>query len=175
MTALEEIKSQLDVDMSKGITTVDRLRIIAGGIPDFDPITVEDAEWIIAALESLQRENEALQAQALRDRKLRDEAQHDALLWQYSIAVDWRPPLLVTVWEQRREAIKRAEAAEAEVKKIRELLQFSYDTLLEINPSNYDHDDVCAMNSASVEVMLAIAPELSTQALASTGGEHNAE
>ncbi len=58
MTALEEIKSQLDVDMNKGITTVDRLRIIAGGVPDFDPITVEDAEWIISALESLQRENE---------------------------------------------------------------------------------------------------------------------
>ena len=65
MTALEEIKSQLAVDMSKGITTVDRLRIIAGGVPDFDPISVEDVEWIISALESLQRENEELREKAV--------------------------------------------------------------------------------------------------------------
>jgi len=54
----------------------------------------------------------ALEEQALRDRKLRDEAQHDALLWQYSVAAGDHPPLLVTVWNQRRDALARAAAAE---------------------------------------------------------------
>lgn len=74
-----------------------------------------------------------------------------------------------------REAIARAEAAEAEMKRLRDLLRFSHDTLWEINPSNYDHDDVCKLNDASVEVILAIAPELGESALASIGGEHHAE
>lgn len=85
------------------------------------------------------------------------------------------------------EVLARAEAAEAEVKRLRDLLRFSHDTLWEINPSNYDHDDVCKLNDASVEVILTIAPELGEthgkskewwaerQALASTGGEHNAD
>jgi hypothetical protein len=60
MTALEEIKKALEGDMNTGLTAIDRLRFIVGGVPDFDPITVEDADWIIAALESLQRENEEL-------------------------------------------------------------------------------------------------------------------
>ena len=42
----------------------------------------------------------------------------------------------------------------------RGVLQWAYDTLVEINPSNYDHDDVCRMNDASVEVMLSIGPFL---------------
>ncbi len=54
----------------------------------------------------------ALEAHALRDRKLRDEAQHDALLWQCSAVSGDHPPLLVTVWKQRREALERAAAAE---------------------------------------------------------------
>ena len=37
----------------------------------------------------------------------------------------------------------------------RELVQFAYDTLGEINPSNYSHDDVCNLNDKSVEVILA--------------------
>lgn len=57
----------------------------------------------------------ALEEQALRDRKLRDEAQHDALLWQFSIATGDQPPLLVTAWNQRKEAVARATAAEREL------------------------------------------------------------
>ncbi len=56
-----------------------------------------------------------LEEQALRDRKLRDEAQHDALLWQHSVATGDHPPLLMTVWNQRKEAIARATAAEREL------------------------------------------------------------
>lgn len=36
------------------------------------------------------------------------------------------------------------------------LMVWAVDTLVEINPSNYDHDDVCRMNDASVEVILAL-------------------
>ena len=33
----------------------------------------------------------------------------------------------------------------------------AHDTLEEINPSNYDHDDVCSLNAASVEAILLLA------------------
>lgn len=39
-------------------------------------------------------------------------------------------------------------------------LRWAHDTLYEINPSNYDHDEVCRLNNASVEVILGIAPLL---------------
>lgn len=35
-------------------------------------------------------------------------------------------------------------------------IAWAIDTLQEINPSNYDHDDVCALNTASVEVILGL-------------------
>lgn len=35
-------------------------------------------------------------------------------------------------------------------------LQAAYDTLVEINPSNYVHEDVCRQNDAAVEVILSI-------------------
>lgn len=49
--------------------------------------------------------------------------------------------------------------AEAEAPLL-ELLRWVHETLWEINPSNYDHDDVCKLNAASVEVILGIAPML---------------
>lgn len=63
--SVEEIKKALEGDMNTGLTAIDRLRFIVGGVPDFDPITVEDADWIISALESLQRENEELRQRQL--------------------------------------------------------------------------------------------------------------
>jgi len=54
----------------------------------------------------------------------------------------------------------KLEAAEKRIAELRELLQWAHDTLLEINPNNYTHDDVCEINSASVEVILGIAPVL---------------
>lgn len=41
-----------------------------------------------------------------------------------------------------------------------EFLEWAYHSLTEINPSNYDHADVCELNSKSVEVILAIASRL---------------
>ncbi|MDR7941143.1 hypothetical protein RIU82_14520 [Enterobacter soli] len=52
------------------------------------------------------------------------------------------------------------ESAEKRIAELKELLQWSHDTLLEINPNNYTHDDVCEANAASVEVILGIAPTL---------------
>ena len=41
-----------------------------------------------------------------------------------------------------------------------EFLEWAYQTLGEINPSNYDHSDVCELNSKSVEVIQAIASRM---------------
>jgi len=41
-----------------------------------------------------------------------------------------------------------------------EFLEWAYQTLGEINPSNYNHDDVCELNDKSVEVILAIGVRL---------------
>lgn len=42
-----------------------------------------------------------------------------------------------------------------------EALRWACDTLQEINPSNYDHDDVCDLNASSVEVFLGLQAILS--------------
>lgn len=46
--------------------------------------------------------------------------------------------------------------AEALLNEAVEALRHAYETLIELNISNYDHDDVCRMNDASVEVLLAV-------------------
>lgn len=46
------------------------------------------------------------------------------------------------------------------VARLRGLIRWAHDTLYEINPSNYDHDEVCKLNEASVEVILGLAVEL---------------
>lgn len=43
-----------------------------------------------------------------------------------------------------------------EVERLRGELGWVIETLHEINPSNYEHDDVCALNSAAVEVILGL-------------------
>lgn len=54
----------------------------------------------------------------------------------------------------------RLDAAEARERQAVEALRWAHDTLYEINPSNYDHDEVCRLNDASVEVILGLAPML---------------
>lgn len=51
-------------------------------------------------------------------------------------------------------------AKDAEIAKLTDLIRWAHDTLYEINPSNYDHDEVCKLNDASVEVILGLAPAL---------------
>lgn len=132
--SVEEIKKALEGDMNTGLTAIDRLRFIVGGVPDFDPITVEDADWIISALESLQRENEEL-------RKDKDHiaAEKAGIAKNAHSNVDY--------WKSQ------AEAAEAEVKRLRGLVLRARElTRPHIFPTW--HKDANA-------------------ALASTGGEHN--
>ena len=155
MTALEEIKKALEGDMNTGLTAIDRLRFIVGGVPDFDPITVEDADWLISALESLQRENEASEATATRYAneiiELRGELAKTA-------------SLLVVQTD-------RAEAAEADMKHLRETLHpFAeaadyYSTGVHRTPA----PDALPCGPALIVAHLRAA----RTAIASTGGEHH--
>ncbi|MQB37651.1 hypothetical protein DXT97_12695 [Agrobacterium tumefaciens] len=116
MTALEEIKKALEGDMNTGLTAIDRLRFIVGGVPDFDPITVEDADWLISALESLQRENEMLRAS--RDGYVK---QRDEILRLYDeerISCIREAKLATDMAADCNDAQARAEAAEAEVARL---------------------------------------------------------
>ena len=56
----------------------------------------------------------------------------------------------------------RAEAAEARVGELNAQIVWAVETLQEINVSNYDHDDVCRLNDASVEVILRLCAEPAT-------------
>jgi hypothetical protein len=67
-----------------------------------------------------------------------------------------------------REAADRLAELEALVEEARGSAQHAWDTLVEINVSNYGHDDVCRMNDASVEVALSM-----KALLARMGGEHD--
>ena len=48
----------------------------------------------------------------------------------------------------------------AKVQALVDMIRWAHDTLYEINPDNYDHDEVCKLNNASVEVILGLAPLL---------------
>jgi hypothetical protein len=51
-------------------------------------------------------------------------------------------------------------AKDAEIARLRDAICHAHDTLYELNPCNYDHDEVCRVNDASVEVILSLAPLL---------------
>lgn len=51
------------------------------------------------------------------------------------------------------------------------LIRWAYETLYEINPSNYDHDEVCRLNDASVEVILGLKPLAAPQPASQNGEE----
>ena len=55
-------------------------------------------------------------------------------------------------------ALDKQEKAEARAERLEAALRVAHDTLWEINPNNYDHDEVCRLNDACVEVILGIAP-----------------
>ena len=71
---------------------------------------------------------------------------------------DWDALQEVTAELEQVEA--RIEELEAELAIAVEALRFAHDTLGEINPSNYDHDDVCNLNDKSVEVIIALSATL---------------
>lgn len=57
---------------------------------------------------------------------------------------------------QRDAAEAALSAANARAERMRELIVWAHDTLTEINVLNYDYDDVCRLNDASVEVILGL-------------------
>jgi hypothetical protein len=63
-------------------------------------------------------------------------------------------------WMGRQEGTAKVVAQlEEESRRLRALIAWAYSTLTEINPSNYDHDEVCRLNDASVEVILGLKDE----------------
>lgn len=69
---------------------------------------------------------------------------------------NWRGLKIVEMVEIAGREMCRAEKAEARVTELEEKISWAVDALQEINPSNYDHDDVCALNASSVEVALSL-------------------
>lgn len=164
-------------------------------IGGFMAVAVNTVQELVDTIESLQRENDKLRRFLF---PYADRTDISGISWDGKYLIGDKASIgafhemknrgeqidvYKRAYDQKEAALKaRSEAAEAEVRRLRDLLRFSHDTLQEINPSNYDHDDVCKMNDASVEVILAIAPELGEthgkskewwderQALASTGG-----
>ena len=62
------------------------------------------------------------------------------------------------------ESHARAEAAEAERDAAIATARIAYDALRELNPDNYDHNDVCQVNDGSVEAILTLAPLMGSPA-----------
>ena len=63
-----------------------------------------------------------------------------------------RATLLRLLSEERARRVK----AESRVIELNELRIWAHETLMEINICNYDHDDVCRLNDAAVEVILGL-------------------
>ena len=61
-----------------------------------------DNAALTALVKGLEKENNALEKQALRDRNLANETHSDATLWQFSVDMGDHPSLLVKVWKQRK-------------------------------------------------------------------------
>ena len=150
--SVEAIKNALEGDMNTGLTAIDRLRFIVGGVPDFDPITVEDAEWIVSALESLQRENEELRLRGDGAANMARQMASDCSNAQKSLA-------------ELRSAIDP----------INELLAhlLSMSAYHISNPPTPDWEFVQVCNG-DLRKMIELS-DAAEYALASTGGEHHAE
>ena len=66
-------------------------------------------------------------------------------------------PDLASALLQARAELAAANAREAG---LTGLIRWAHDTLWELNPNNYDHDEVCRVNDAAVEVILGLAPAI---------------
>ncbi|MDH0368019.1 hypothetical protein [Brucella anthropi] len=95
----------------------------------------------IAAIEADNAAKDAaykrLEQQAIKDRKLRDEAQSDADLWRFSVDMGDHPSLLVKVWKQRK-------ALEAKLAAAQEALE-PFAAVLEDYDPDWEDDDVSAV------------------------------
>ncbi len=74
--------------------------------------------------------------------------------------------VLLGMFDAERTCLEAADALAAKDKRIEELeaaLRHAHSTLGEINQHNYTHDDVCALNDKSVEVILALGQALAQE------------
>ncbi|NSZ73292.1 hypothetical protein G6L74_05985 [Agrobacterium tumefaciens] len=185
MTALDEIKKALEGDMNTGLTAIDRLQFIVGGIPDFDPITVEDAEWIISALERLQSENDEKSAwiKAATTEITKAIGGGSEMFTKHGDDFRVDPAFVASFIQYRRERhaeskkasiqkerelLARAEAAEAEVKLIREAVGEFLDQAEHVCMGAHTPLDI----KESARNLTGPIAKVRT-ALASTGGEHH--
>ena len=82
-------------------------------------------------------------------------AEIERLLRRCLSVIDEREIALCELAALKAETDARVKAA-VEAERLRELICWARDALVEINVSNYDHDDVCRLNAASVEVILGL-------------------
>ena len=69
------------------------------------PLSPEAAYLTLAAENAtLRAERDSYEASAVEAHRISRSCQSDAILWQYSAAVGDVPPLLVTIWKQRKAA-----------------------------------------------------------------------
>lgn len=76
-------------------------------------------EALAARLAEVEAERDKLEKQILKDRPLRQNTIDDATMWRFSVDMGEQTSTVVKIWEQRKEAISRAEAAEAELSRLR--------------------------------------------------------
>jgi hypothetical protein len=73
----------------------------------------------------------------------------------------WRETAIVerdTYSQERDEALAQLAEAKKREAGLVALIRWAHETLWELNPNNYDHDEVCKVNDAAVEVILGLAP-----------------
>ena len=80
-----------------------------------------------------------------------DDKSENALMWQNAFLEE--NDRVFQEWKKR-------DKIETNLAKAVGVLKLTYSTLTEINPSNYDHDEVCELNNASVEAIYSIAAVL---------------
>jgi hypothetical protein len=83
-------------------------------------------------------------------------------IYAVRMSVDHKSSVRTTTKEadELRDAADHITALEAKLAEAREMMAWARETLVEINPSNYDHDDVCELNAKSVEVILGLDAEI---------------
>jgi chromosome segregation ATPase len=74
-----------------------------------------EREALAVRLAEVEVERDKLEKQILKDRPLRQNTIDDATMWRFSVDMGEQTSTVVKIWEQRKEAISRAEAAEARV------------------------------------------------------------
>ncbi len=107
----------------------------------------EASHWLQQARDNLKAGQDCLAKLEAAERKAAElEAERDDLA-QRAAVID----------EALTNAVQLRAAAEADKARLSEALRWAHDTLYEINISNYDHDEICRLNDASVEVILGLA------------------